>query len=259
VKIIEGVSALTPRPTLSLTTNGIGLVRLAGALADAGLDRVNVSLDTLREDRFEQLARRRRLSDVLDGLVGAEQAGLRPVKLNAVLMRGINDDEATDLLRFALEHGYELRFIEQMPLDAQHAWRREHMVAGEEILAQLRSAFTLLPDPHARGAAPAETWVVDGHVGLDGQPARVGVIASVTQPFCGDCTRVRLSADGQLFTCLFATTGHDVRGLLRGGVDDGHLADALRAIWAGRDDRYSELRSLETVDLPKVEMSYIGG
>jgi len=235
VKIVEGASALAPRPTLSVTTNGIGLARTATALAEAGLDRVNVSLDTLRPARFEQLARRKRLSDVLEGLEAAERAGLRPVKLNAVLMRGVNDDEAVDLLRFALERGYELRFIEQMPLDAQHAWRRENMVAGEEILAQLRSAFTLHPDPQHRGAAPAETWVIDGHVGLDGRPAKVGVIASVTRPFCAACDRTRLTADGQVRNCLFGQDETDLRGLLRGGYGEDAIVYAWRtAMWGKR-------------------------
>jgi cyclic pyranopterin phosphate synthase len=235
VKIVEGASALTPRPTLSVTTNGIGLSRMATALAEAGLDRVNVSLDTLRPERFEQLARRKRLSDVLEGLDAAERAGLRPVKLNAVLMRGVNDDEAVDLLRFALERGYELRFIEQMPLDAQHAWRRENMVAGEEILAQLRSAFTLTPDPQTRGAAPAETWVIDGHAGLDGRPAKVGVIASVTRPFCAACDRTRLTADGQVRNCLFGQEETDLRGLLRDGAGEDAIVHAWRtAMWGKR-------------------------
>jgi len=234
VKIVTDTAALSPRPKLSVTTNGIGLTRLAGALAAAGLDRVNVSLDTLRPDRFEALARRSRLEDVLTGLRTADEAGLRPVKLNAVLMRGINDDEAVDLLSFALEHGYELRFIEQMPLDAQHAWRREDMVAGEEILAQLRSVFTLTPDPHLRGAAPAETWLVDGFVGMDGEPAKVGVIASVTQPFCGACDRTRLTADGQVRNCLFANEESDLRAALRAGVDDAGLAARFVAAVAGK-------------------------
>jgi len=257
VKIVTDTAALSPRPKLSVTTNGIGLTRLAGALAAAGLDRVNVSLDTLRPDRFEALARRSRLEDVLTGLRTADEAGLRPVKLNAVLMRGINDDEAVDLLSFALEHGYELRFIEQMPLDAQHAWRREDMVAGEEILAQLRSVFTLTPDPHLRGAAPAETWLVDGFVGMDGEPAKVGVIASVTQPFCGACDRTRLTADGQVRNCLFSEDETDLRGLVRAGAGDEEIADAWRAAMWGK--RAGHGIDDPTFLQPSRPMSAIGG
>ncbi|HEX2774211.1 MAG TPA: GTP 3',8-cyclase MoaA [Micromonosporaceae bacterium] len=235
VGIVERAAALTPRPTLSLTTNGIGLDRLAGPLRAAGLDRVNVSLDTLDRARFATLTRRDRLADVLAGLAGATAAGLAPVKINSVLMRGLNDDEAPALLRLALAHGYELRFIEQMPLDAQHAWNRETMVTAEEILAALRAEFTLLPDPTPRGGAPAETWLVDGHDRLGGGPARVGVIGSVTRPFCGDCDRTRLTADGQVRACLFATEESDLRGALRGGADDAELARRWRtAMWGKR-------------------------
>ncbi|MFD6638597.1 GTP 3',8-cyclase MoaA [Micromonospora chalcea] len=227
--IVAAVAALTPRPRISLTTNGIGLARMAPALRDAGLDRVNVSLDTLDRDRFTALTRRDRLADVLAGLAGAADAGLIPVKINSVLMRGTNDDEAPELLRFALAHGYELRFIEQMPLDAQHGWDRSTMVTADEILASLQAAFALTPDPSERGAAPAETWLVDGG------PARVGVIASVTRPFCGDCDRTRLTADGQVRNCLFATEESDLRGALRDGADDEELARRWRAaMWAKR-------------------------
>ncbi|MFG3710504.1 GTP 3',8-cyclase MoaA [Micromonospora sp. NPDC047730] len=229
VGIVAAVAALEPRPRISLTTNGIGLDRLAPALRAAGLDRVNVSLDTLDPERFARLTRRRRLPDVLAGLAGATAAGLTPVKVNAVLMRGINDDEVPALLRFALTHGYELRFIEQMPLDAQHGWDRATMVTADEILASLRREFALTPDPTERGAAPAETWLVDGG------PARVGVIASVTRPFCGDCDRTRLTADGQVRTCLFATEEADLRGALRAGADDDELARRWRtAMWGKR-------------------------
>ena len=227
--IVAAVAALTPRPRISLTTNGIGLARMAPALRDAGLDRVNVSLDTLDRDRFTALTRRDRLADVLAGLAGAADAGLTPVKINSVLMRGTNDDEAPELLRFALAHGYELRFIEQMPLDAQHGWDRSTMVTADEILASLKAAFALTPDLSERGAAPAETWLVHGG------PARVGVIASVTRPFCGDCDRTRLTADGQVRNCLFATEESDLRGALRDGADDEELARRWRAaMWAKR-------------------------
>lgn len=224
VEIISRVAELAPRPTLSLTTNGIGLSRLAGALRDAGLDRINVSLDTLDRDRFIQLARRDRLTDVVAGLAAAAAAGLRPVKVNAVLMRGINDGEAPDLLRWCLDRGYEMRFIEQMPLDAQHGWRRENMVTASEILEMLQAEFLLEPEGEdVRGSAPAETWLVNGG------PLRVGVIASVSRPFCGTCDRVRLTADGQVRTCLFARHESDLRGALRGGAGDEEIAERWRA------------------------------
>ncbi|TNH25585.1 GTP 3',8-cyclase MoaA [Micromonospora orduensis] len=229
VDIVASVAAVEPRPRISLTTNGIGLDRLAPALRTAGLDRVNVSLDTLDPARFTQLTRRPRLDAVLAGLAGAAAAGLDPVKINSVLMRGVNEDEAPALLRFALDHGYQLRIIEQMPLDAQHGWDRDTMVTAEEILASLRTRFDLSPDPTERGAAPAETWLVDGG------PARVGVIASVTRPFCGDCDRTRLTADGQVRACLFATEESDLRAALRGGADDEELARRWRtAMWGKR-------------------------
>ncbi|MFG1895894.1 GTP 3',8-cyclase MoaA [Micromonospora zamorensis] len=229
VGIVTAVAALQPRPRISLTTNGIGLDRVAPALSAAGLDRVNVSLDTLDADRFTRLTRRPRLDAVLAGLAGAAAAGLSPVKINSVLMRGVNEDEAPALLRFALDHDYQLRIIEQMPLDAQHGWDRSTMVTAEEILASLRTAFDLGPDPAERGAAPAETWLVDGG------PARVGVIASVTRPFCGDCDRTRLTADGQVRACLFATEESDLRAALRSGADDDELARRWRtAMWGKR-------------------------
>jgi len=220
--IVARTGALRPRPEISVTTNGIGLDRLAGPLAEAGLDRINVSLDTLRPAVFTELARRDRLADVLRGLAAAAAAGLIPVKVNAVLMRGINDGEAPALLRFCLEHGYQLRFIEQMPLDAQHGWRRENMVTAGEILDCLSAEFTLTPDdPAARGSAPAEAFLVDGG------PARVGVIGSVTRPFCGACDRVRLTADGQVRNCLFAQEESNLRDPMRAGASDEELA----AIW----------------------------
>ncbi len=218
-EIVARAAALRPRPELSLTTNGIGLARTAQALRDAGLDRVNVSLDTLRPETFQQLARRDRLGDVLDGMAAAAAAGLVPVKVNSVLMRGVNDIEARDLLRFCLAHGYELRFIEQMPLDAQHGWRRTNMVTADEIIEGLRQEFTLTPEgPGVRGSAPAETFLVGSG------PARVGVIGSVTRPFCGSCDRVRLTADGQIRNCLFARDESDLRGPLRDGASDEELA-----------------------------------
>ncbi len=223
VAIVARTAALRPRPEMSVTTNGIGLARKAEALRQAGLDRVNVSLDTLRPDKFKELARRDRLADVLDGLAAAAAAGLGPVKVNSVLMRDVNDGETVDLLRFCLAHGYELRFIEQMPLDAQHGWRRANMVTAEEILSALGEEFDLTPDdPGQRGSAPAEAFLVNGG------PARVGVIGSVTRPFCGACDRVRLTADGQVRNCLFAREESDLRGPLRAGADDAEIAEMWR-------------------------------
>jgi len=227
--IVARTAALRPRPEISLTTNGIGLARVAGALAEGGLDRINVSLDTLRAEVFRSLARRDRLADVLAGLAAAAQAGLTPVKVNAVLMHGINDDEMVPLLRFCLQHGYQLRFIEQMPLDAQHGWRRENMVTADEILAALSAEFSLTPDDsRTRGSAPAETFLVDGG------PARVGVIGSVTRPFCGACDRVRLTADGQVRNCLFARTESNLRDPMRAGASDEQLAGIWQRAVAGK-------------------------
>jgi cyclic pyranopterin phosphate synthase len=230
--IVAAAAALRPRPRLSLTTNAIGLERLAGPLVAAGLDRVNISLDTLDPDRFMRLAHRRRLDDTLAGIAAAEAAGLKPIKLNTVLMRGINDDEAVPLLAFALERGYELRFIEQMPLDAGHTWRRENMVTAAEILDRLTRAYELLPDPAERGGAPAETWLVAGHEAPGGGPARVGVIASVSQPFCRDCDRTRLTADGAVRSCLFSREETSLRTTMRTGASDEDLARLWReAMW----------------------------
>jgi GTP 3',8-cyclase len=228
--IVAAAAALRPRPTLSLTTNAIGLARLAAPLREAGLDRLNVSLDTLDPERFERLAYRRRLPDVLAGLAAAADAGLHPIKINSVLIRGVNDDEAVPLLRFALAHGYEQRFIEQMPLDAGHTWSRDKMVSVEEILAALEAEFTLLPDPAVRGGAPAETWLVGDHP----DRPRVGIIASVSRPFCADCDRTRLTADGQVRSCLFSQEETDLRGLLRGGASDEELAGRWQLAMRGK-------------------------
>jgi cyclic pyranopterin phosphate synthase len=227
--IIARTAALAPRPEISLTTNGIGLARRAAALRAAGLDRINVSLDTLRPEVFRKLARRDRLPDVLEGLAGAAAAGLTPVKVNTVLMRGLNDGEAVTLLAYCLARGYELRFIEQMPLDAQHGWKRTDMVTADEIFGALSAAFTLTPDEgRARGSAPAETFLIDGG------PARVGVIASVTRPFCGSCDRVRLTADGQVRNCLFARSESDLRSALRSGASDEEIALRWQAAVASK-------------------------
>ena len=215
------------RVEVSLTTNALRLPGLAAPLRDAGLARVNVSLDTLDRERFATLTRRDRLHDTLAGIAAADSVGLSPIKLNAVAMRGVNDDEVVDLVRFAVERGYQMRFIEQMPLDAGHTWDRTTMVTQAEILERLRGAFRLEEVP-GRGSAPAELWYVDGG------PHTVGVIASVTAPFCGACDRVRLTADGQLRNCLFAQDETDLRTLMREGCSDAELDAALRAAIAGK-------------------------
>jgi cyclic pyranopterin phosphate synthase len=226
--IVARTAALEPRPETSITTNALGLTRTAQALARAGLDRVNVSLDTVRREDFRTITRRDRLDDVVAGLEAAAAAGLGPVKVNAVLMRGINDDQAPELLRWCLERGYQLRFIEQMPLDAQHQWSRDGMVTADEIFEALRAEFLLEPAEEPRGSAPAELFTVNGGAGT------VGVIASVTRPFCGDCDRVRLTADGQVRNCLFARDESDLRGALRGGADDAEIADRWRVAMYGK-------------------------
>ena len=228
VDIVRRTKALSPVPEVSLTTNGLGLAHTAAALAEAGLDRINVSLDTVRPDAFAEITRRDRLTDVLAGLEAARKAGLAPIKLNAVLLRGINDEQAPELLRWAIEHGYDLRFIEQMPLDAQHGWSRAAMVTADEIFERLEAEFTLAPAAEPRGSAPAELFTVDGG------PATVGVIASVTRPFCGDCDRVRLTADGQVRNCLFAREESDLRTAMRSGASDDELAVRWVRAMAGK-------------------------
>jgi cyclic pyranopterin phosphate synthase len=245
---IDGVEDLT------LTTNASLLAAKAAVLADAGLRRVTVSLDALDDETFM------RMNDVgfpvarvLDGIAAAEAAGLGPVKVNAVIRRGLNEHAIVDLADHFRGTGTTIRFIEYMDVGHSNGWRLDEVVPAQEIVAAIDARWPLEPvDPDYRGEVASRYRYRDG-------AGEIGVISSVSQPFCGDCTRARLSADGRLFTCLFATSGHDVRAVLRSGGDDGTLTDALRAIWTGRSDRYSELRSLETVELAKVEMSFIGG
>ncbi|BBX95064.1 GTP 3',8-cyclase MoaA [Mycobacterium lacus] len=224
-EVIAAAASLRPRPEISLTTNGVGLARRAAALAAAGLDRVNVSLDSVNGARFAAITRRDRLADVLDGLAAAKHAGLSPVKVNAVLDPATGREDVVGLLRFCLDHGYQLRVIEQMPLDAGHEWRRDAALSADDVLAALRPHFRLRPDPAPRGSAPAELWLVDD--GPNTPAGKVGVIASVSHAFCANCDRTRLTADGQIRSCLFSTEETDLRGLLRGGADD----DAIEAAW----------------------------
>jgi cyclic pyranopterin phosphate synthase len=253
VDVVRRIAALEgPEgpPEVSITTNALRLPGLAGPLKDAGLARVNVSLDTLDRERFTRLTRRDRLPQTLAGIAAADAVGLHPIKLNAVAMRGVNDDEVVALTEFAVGHGYQMRFIEQMPLDAGHTWDRGQMVTQQEILEALRARFTLTELP-GRGSAPAEVWRVDGG------PHTVGVIASVTAPFCGSCDRVRLTADGQLRACLFARTETDLRSLLRGDADDDAIEQAFRACLAGK--RAGHDIDDPTFLQPDRPMSAIGG
>jgi len=249
--IVARTAQLQPRPRIAVTTNGLGLDKVAGALASAGLDRVNVSLDTVRSETFLAITRRDRFDDVVKGLAAAAEAGLTPVKINAVLLRGHNDHQAPELLRWCLIHGYDLRFIEQMPLDAQHGWSRDTMVTADEIFTSLAQEFELTEHPDERGSAPAELFLVDGG------PATVGVIASVTRPFCGDCDRVRLTADGQIRNCLFAREESDLRQALRSGASDAEIARQWRAaMWTKRPGHGIDDESFLQ---PVRPMSAIGG
>jgi cyclic pyranopterin phosphate synthase len=259
VPVVRRLAALAPRPELSLTTNAVTLAGVAADLAAAGLDRLNASLDTLDPVRFRELTRRDRLDDVLAGIAAADAAGLRPIKVNAVLVRGSNLDEAPDLLDWALRAGHELRFIEHMPLDADHAWSRADMVAADEVLDIISARYTVVPVGN-RGSAPAERFdVVDGpgRGHWVRSPGRLGIIASVTRPFCRDCDRLRLTADGQLRTCLFATDETDLRGPLRNGATDAELAAIIATAVAGKQEGHG-IGSTTFVQ-PDRTMSAIGG
>ena len=208
VEIVSRINSITNAPKLSLTTNGLRLAKLAQPLKDAGLERVNVSLDTLDAKRFKDLTFRDRFDDVMKGLKAARDADLAPIKINTVLMPGVNDDEAVGLVKWALDEGFKLRFIEQMPLDAGGVWDRSTMVTADDIFAALNPIYSLSPVP-TRGSAPAEEFYINGG------PETVGIIASVTRPFCAACDRLRLTSDGQLRSCLFSTSEMDLRELLR--------------------------------------------
>ncbi len=228
VDIVAACAALSGRPEISLTTNAIGLAGRARALADAGLDRLNVSLDSLRPEIFAQITRRPFLPRVLDGIEAATAAGFTDIKINAVLLRGVNDGQAGELLEWALGQGHELRFIEQMPLDADHSWARAEMVTAAEIRERLAERFLLQADSAPRDGAPAERYTVRSRA----QPSLmgvVGIIASVTESFCGDCRRTRLTAEGGVRNCLFANGETDLLGPLRAGCDD----ETIVRLWQG--------------------------
>ncbi|MDO8150829.1 GTP 3',8-cyclase MoaA [Isoptericola sp. b408] len=254
-EIVADVAALDPRPEISLTTNAVGLDSRAEALRDAGLDRVNVSLDTLDPDTFARLARRPFLERTLAGIEAAARV-FDLVKINAVLVRGVNLDHAADLLSWCLERGFELRFIEQMPLDADHAWDRTAMVTAAEVRELLGERFTLAPDAEPRDGAPAERFVVRSR-DTGERLGRVGIIASVTEPFCGDCRRTRLTAEGGIRDCLFAHTETDLLGPLREGAPDDVVADLWRtAMWGKRAGHGMDDASFVQ---PERTMSAIGG
>ena len=238
---------------VALTTNGALLPQKAEALANAGLERVTVSLDSLDDATFRAMNDVGfPVSRVLDGIEAAAAAGLR-VKINAVVKRGVNDDQVVELARHFKGSGHILRFIEYMDVGATNGWRLDDVVSAAEIVGVIAATFPLEPaEENYRGEVARRWRYADG-------TGELGVIASVTQPFCGDCTRSRISAEGRLFTCLFATRGHDLRALVRGGASDEELHGTIGRIWGRRTDRYSEERSSRTAELPRVEMSYIGG
>jgi GTP 3',8-cyclase len=246
--------ARVPGLELALTTNGALLEQKAQALANAGLDRITVSLDSLDDDVFRAMNDVDfPVSRVLAGIDAARAAGLAPVKVNVVVKRGLNDGGILPMARAFRGTGVVLRFIEYMDVGHTNGWRMDDVVPAAEIVAAIDSELPLEPVESAYRGEVANRWRYRDESG------EIGVIASVTQPFCGDCTRARLSADGKLYTCLFAVRGHDLRAVLRNGASDQDIAEAVAAVWRARTDRYSELRSAETADLPKVEMSYIGG
>ncbi|GAA1760907.1 GTP 3',8-cyclase MoaA [Pseudarthrobacter sulfonivorans] len=281
VDIIAALRSNHPELPISMTTNGVGLDKKAAALKAAGLTRINVSLDSLHEETFTKLTRRPFLDRVLAGVDAAWAAGLGPVKLNAVLMRGINDAESPSLLAWALDRGYELRFIEQMPLDADHGWTRRNMITAAEIRSLLSVDYVLSPDPRARDGAPAERFEVRrrvaGSVGTSGSAlgssgsalgaagpvlGTVGIIASVTEPFCADCRRTRITAEGKIMSCLFSREEFDLLGLLRQGASDEALAERWQdAMWVKPKAHGMDHTGLGAADFvqPDRSMSAIGG
>ena len=251
--LVRMLAAVPGLEDLALTTNGVLLPDLAGDLRAAGLKRLTVSLDTLRPDRFQSLSDTDLpLSRVLEGLEAARRTGFGPLKLNCVLQRGVNDDEILDLAAFAREQGHTLRFIEFMDVGTTNGWRLESVIPASDVHQILHAQWPLEPLITAHDAV-ARGWRY-----RDGK-GEVGLISSVTAPFCRSCDRARLSADGHLYTCLFAGQGLDLKGFLRGGHGDAALASLLASPWRRREDRYSELRRSETSGLPRVEMSHIGG
>ena len=261
VNILGEIHADHPEVELSMTTNGINLERKIDDLVAAGLSRINVSLDTVCPETFAKITRRDRLTKVLSGLHSAKAAGLEPIKINAVLLRGINDQQAAELLTWCLEHGYTLRFIEQMPLDADQKWKRDNMVKAEEIRAQLSEAYTLTPHEEPRGSAPAELFDVRDKT-TQAVLGTVGVIASVTEPFCSACSRTRITADAKVRSCLFSHEETDLMGLLRDGASDEDIADAWRAAMWHKPKAHGQTKTglgMPGFVQPERSMSAIGG
>jgi cyclic pyranopterin phosphate synthase len=239
---------------LTLTTNGSLLTRKAALLRDAGLQRITVSLDALDDNVFRAMNDVDfPVGDVLDGIDAASKAGFRSIKVNMVVKRGVNDHQILPMARHFRGSGHVLRFIEFMDVGASNGWRLDDVMSSREVVALIHAIHPLEPIPAQYGGEVAERWRY-----LDGS-GEIGVISSVTQPFCADCSRARLSTEGRLYTCLFAASGHDLRGLLRGGASDEQLAGAIAHLWQSRTDRYSEIRSSQTLGQRKIEMSYIGG
>jgi len=220
VEIVARISSIKDAPKLSMTTNGLVLAKLAKPLVDAGLRRINISLDTLDREVFKKMTHRDRIDDVFAGIAAAKESGLLPVKINTVLLRGVNDGEAVSLLKWALAEDLNLRFIEQMPLDAGGIWNREQLITADEIFAQLSEHYELTPVEY-RGSAPAEEFLINGG------PATVGIIGSVSRPFCGACDRIRITSDGQLRSCLFSMTETDLRSILRSDMSQSEKTEAL--------------------------------
>jgi len=252
-RLVEMLAAI-PGVDLTLTTNGSLLPQKARVLADAGLRRVTVSLDSLDDQVFEAMNDAGvPVERVLAGIEAAAAAGLSPVKVNMVVKRGANEESVLPMARYFRGSGHILRFIEYMDVGHTNGWRLDEVVSAAEIVATIGAELPLEPiEPNYAGEVARRYRYRDGG-------GEIGVIASVTEPFCGTCTRARLSAEGRLYTCLFATEGHDLRALIRGGASESDLAERIGRVWRARGDRYSELRSAETADLPKIEMSYIGG
>ncbi len=257
--VLIGMLAAIRRPDggpldLTLTTNGSALRKLAGPLRDAGLRRVTVSLDSLDDATFAAMnGVDFPVAKVLDGIAAAQETGLGPIKINMVVRRGINETSIVPMARWAREAGVILRFIEYMDVGHTNGWRLDDVVPAAEIVAAIDAEMPVAALPAQYRGEVANRWRY-----RDGS-GEVGVIASVSQPFCGDCTRARISAEGKLYTCLFSAEGHDLREVVRGPATDDELRDAIAAIWRVRDDRYSELRTAATADLPRVEMFAMGG